>query len=53
MIKYTATIEEDEHGEQFIVFPDDIMSEIGWVVGDTIRWIDNKDGTYTLTKKED
>ena len=44
---------DDETGEQFIVLPDEILTEVGWVVNDTIIWTDNKDGSFTLRRKED
>jgi len=30
---------------------DDILKEVGWETGDTIDWIDNKDGSWTMKKK--
>ena len=30
--------------------PNNIMSKLGWGVGDTIDWTNNNDGTFTLTK---
>jgi len=50
--QYTATIEEDENGEAILVFPEGSLPE-DWVEGTTIQWIDNKDGTWTLKKKDD
>ena len=50
--KYTANVIEDENGEFLIPLPEDMLEELGWKVGDTIDWGDNKDGSYTLTKKE-
>lgn len=42
----------EELGEmQFITFPDDLLEAANLKEGDTIEWIDNKDGTYTLKKK--
>ena len=46
---YTAEVQEDENGP-FIVFPDEMMAEVGWKEGDEIKWTDNGDGSYTLTK---
>lgn len=28
----------------------ELCEKLGWKVGDTIDWIDNKDGSWTLTK---
>ena len=53
MKTYTANVEEDpETKELVLVFPDEVMEEVGWKPGDTIQWIDNKNGTWTLTRKE-
>ena len=47
---YTTTVEEDENGEQFITFPDEVMSDLGWKEGDTIDWKDMGNGSFSLTK---
>jgi hypothetical protein len=48
-----ATIEPDENGDLCLVFPEETINEVGWVPGDTINWIDNADGSWTLRKVED
>jgi hypothetical protein len=45
-------LQEDDEGNQILPLPDDLLKEVGWVEGDTIQWTDNKDGTFTMTKKE-
>lgn len=50
--QWTVTVQENEQGEQFIEFPDEIIKEIGWKEGDTIEWNDNHDGSFTLKKKD-
>ncbi len=53
MTTYTAHVEEDpETKELVLVFPDEVIEQVGWQPGDTLQWIDNKDGTWTLTRKE-
>lgn len=37
--------------EAYLVFPDGTLPK-EWEVGDLIEWIDNKDGTWTMKKKE-
>jgi len=50
---WTLEVKEDpENGDAILEFPDDLMEEAGWKEGDTLDWIDNKDGTWTLKKKE-
>jgi hypothetical protein len=38
--------------EDFYYFESDIFEQAGFKPGDTVRWIDNQDGTYTLKKEE-
>jgi hypothetical protein len=53
MSKWTITLEEDpENGDLILPFTDEILSEVGWQTGDTIEWIDNKNGSWTLRKKD-
>ena len=47
-----VTLEKDENGELILPLGDELMDELGWKIGDTIEWIDNKDGTWTMRKKE-
>jgi len=50
---WTLEVKEDpENGDAILEFPDDLMEEAGWKEGDTLEWIDNKDGSYTMKKKE-
>lgn len=49
--QYTLAVQEDESGDLFIQFPEDLMKEAGWAEGDTLNWEDNHNGTFTLTKK--
>jgi len=49
---YNTIIKEDEHGEFYLELPAELLEYAGWAIGDTIVWKDNKDGTWTLTKKE-
>jgi hypothetical protein len=53
--RYTVTLEEADDGSGDLVLPlsDEIMAEAGWTIGDTIEWIDNKDGTWSMRKKDD
>ncbi len=49
---YTVYVEEDENGNQVLPLPQEMLKETGWQEGDTLQWHDNKDGTFSLTKKE-
>jgi bifunctional DNA-binding transcriptional regulator/antitoxin component of YhaV-PrlF toxin-antitoxin module len=50
---WTRTIIEDpnQQGEYILDLGDEICEAVGWKPGDTLVWIDNKDGTWTLRKK--
>lgn len=48
-----VTIEYDElTNDYYAVLPDELLRRLGWKENDTLRWTDNKDGTYTLKKEE-
>ena len=41
----------DNPGELILDLGLELCAEIGWKVGDTVQWIDQKDGTWLLQKK--
>ena len=48
----TLPVEKD--GDDFIVtFPDDLLEELGWDVGDDLDWDVQTDGSIIVTKHED
>ena len=50
---WTISLEEDpETGELILPLNDEILEGTGWKTGDTIDWIDNKDGSWTMKKIE-
>jgi len=40
----------DYPGELLLNLGNELCAEIGWKVGDTVQWIDQKDGTWLMTK---
>lgn len=54
MGQYTVQVEEDESGEMILDLGplEDAIKELGWKIGDTVEWINNKDGTWSLRKVE-
>ena len=50
---WIVPVEESEDGEFFITLNEEMLDESGFVLGDKLDWIDNKDGSYTLTKKKE
>ena len=52
--QWIISLEEDpETGELILPLSDDILEDAGWKTGDVIEWIDNKDGSWTMRKKEE
>lgn len=50
---WTLDVQEDpETGDAILEFPSDLLEQTGWKEGDTLEWHDNKDGSWSLTKKE-
>jgi len=35
---YTLEIQEDESGELFLQFPNELVDELGWEEGDILEW---------------
>jgi len=50
MKKYTVELIEDG-GDLILPLPEEIMTELGWNMDDILIWTDNKNGTWSLTKK--
>lgn len=46
----TVKLEQDAEGNLILPLGDDVMAELGWEIGDTVRWIDNQDGTWRIEK---
>lgn len=50
--KWTVTVEEDpETGDLILPFPEDLLKIQGWKEGDTLKWDNNEDGSWSITKK--
>lgn len=48
---WTITVEEDpETGEAILPFPQEMLEQVKWKEGDTLEWIDNNDGSWSLIK---
>lgn len=53
MVSKIITLEEDpETGDLLLPLDDGIFEDCGWKIGDTIEWIDNNDGSWTLRRKD-
>jgi hypothetical protein len=46
-------LEQDpETGELILPLPTDLLSQMGWIEGTELFWIDNENGTYSLKEKK-
>lgn len=56
MKEFIVQIQFDvREGNFYIPLPDDMLADIaalGWTTNDDLEWIDNKDGSFTIKKKE-
>ena len=52
VIKWSLPVEEQEDGEYYITFPNDLLESTNLLEGDQIEWIDQGDGSYILKKVE-
>lgn len=53
MLRFQAVCLQDPDDPESLVIDlgQEVCDHMGWHVGDTLEWIDNKDGSWTLTKK--
>jgi bifunctional DNA-binding transcriptional regulator/antitoxin component of YhaV-PrlF toxin-antitoxin module len=50
---HILTVQEDpDTGDFFIQFPQSVLDRLGWKEGDTLDWTDNKNGSWSLSKRE-
>ncbi len=51
VVKWQLPVELDDVSEEYYVqFPDDLLEAANLKGGDTVEWVDNGDGSYTLRK---
>jgi hypothetical protein len=50
-MKYTLEVKEDDDNNLYIELPDELLKQVGWEINDSLTWTDNKDGSFTLSKK--
>lgn len=50
--RWTVTIEEDPFtGDLMLPLPYELLEMQGWKAGDTLIWIDNGNGSWSIEKK--
>ena len=37
-MSYILEVQEDENGDQYIVFPEEVIEDLGWQEGDVLNW---------------
>lgn len=50
---YTLEIKFDGKKDYFLELPDELLKSLNWKVGDELNFIDNKNGSYTISKKDE
>ena len=45
---WTVEVELYEHDEPALTLPEDMIKQIGWKIGDIIRWSRQDDGSWIL-----
>lgn len=51
-MSYILEVQEDDNGEQYIVFPEEVIEELGWQEGDILNW-DVRSTGIVLSKVND
>lgn len=46
-------VEDPQTGDLLLQLTDELCEEMGWTVGDILEWIDNKDGSWSIKKKDE
>ena len=50
----TITVDKDpETGELFLPLPEEFIKDMGWTIGDTLRWKELPDGSWSLRNVSD
>lgn len=52
-MKYTLTTQKLDNGDVYIELPAGVITELNWAEGDTIMWVENDDGSYSLKKVDE
>jgi hypothetical protein len=53
MNSWIVELETDpKTGDTILPLSDEMMADMGWEIGDTIEWIDNKNGSWTIRLKK-
>jgi|TARA_B100000073_G_scaffold65082_2_gene48128 bifunctional DNA-binding transcriptional regulator/antitoxin component of YhaV-PrlF toxin-antitoxin module len=53
MKRYTLDVQENDDGDCYVQFPDELMEELGWKAGDLLEYTEDEYGSLYLNKVED
>ena len=54
VVKWRLPVEIDSvSGDYYFTLPEDLLERTGWKENDTLNWVDNGDGSFTLQKVEE
>lgn len=48
----TLEVKQNDHGELYIEFPDELLNQVGWDDGDTLLWEELSNGSFLIKKEE-
>lgn len=51
-MSYVLEVQEDENGDCFITFPEEVIDDLGWKEGDVLSW-DVRSNGIVLSKVND
>ena len=47
--QWILTVQENgKDRELYVQFPESVINQMGWSEGDTLEWLDNGDGSWTI-----
>lgn len=49
-MNYSLKVQQDSDGELFLEFPENLLNQMGWDVGDKLIWNELPEGTWTIEK---
>ena len=50
--QYTVKLEEDQFGDLILPFPEEMLKELGWDIGDTLVFKDLENGSFEIKKSQ-
>jgi hypothetical protein len=51
-MNWILTVKKKRKGEFYLQLPRNLLKIMKWKIGDDLKWTNNKDGSYSLSKHE-